>query len=376
MNEREVAELRRRFRPDKSGISRVRGCYVNDRQEIVREFDQSLGLLSQEESEQLLAILKKCLSGGLGKALWDVAFATGQVAGSPEHRLLMTLRNSSLGDDEAVKTVFTQIVGARPLEGNYLILLASDAYDVPYRAKDGAEQKEAGAEVFSYLVCALCPIKTTKSALGYRVHENAFQSSGQDFLVGSPELGFLFPAFDGRGTNLYGALCYTRDTAVSHESFVQAVFRREAPMPAGTQRETFYALLEETLESDCSLEVMQAIHQELSGRMEDHKAERNPEPLTLSKGELSQVLGVCGVETHRREAFQTGYDAAFGAEMALRPGNLVDPKRLELSTPEVSIRVDPNRLDAVETRRLGGIKYILIRADEGVEINGISVEIS
>ncbi len=376
MNEREVAELRRRFRPDKSGITRVRGCYVSDRQEIVREFDQSLGHMSQEESEQLLTILKKCLSGGLGKALCDIAFTTGQVAGSPEHRLLQTLRTSSLGDDEAVKTLFTQVIGAKPLEGNYLILLASDTYDVPYRAKDGAEQADAGAEVFSYFVCALCPIKTTKIALGYRVHENEFRSSGQDILVGNPELGFLFPAFDGRGTNLYGALYYARDTAACHEGFVQAVFRREPPMPAAAQRETFYTLLEETLGADCSLEVMQAIHQELCGRMEDHKAQHNPEPLALGKGALSQVLAVCGVEAQGREAFQTGYDTAFGAETALRPGNLVDPKRMELTTPEVSIRVDPNRLDAVETRRLGGIKYILIRADEGVECNGISVEIS
>ena len=30
MNEKEIAELRRRFRPDKSGISRVCGCYVNE----------------------------------------------------------------------------------------------------------------------------------------------------------------------------------------------------------------------------------------------------------------------------------------------------------------------------------------------------------
>ena len=36
MNEREVAELRRRFRPEKNSISRVRGCYVNDQKEIGR----------------------------------------------------------------------------------------------------------------------------------------------------------------------------------------------------------------------------------------------------------------------------------------------------------------------------------------------------
>mgnify|MGYP002514462470 CR=1 FL=1 len=34
MIEKEIAELRRRFRPDKSGVSHVRGCYVNESGEI------------------------------------------------------------------------------------------------------------------------------------------------------------------------------------------------------------------------------------------------------------------------------------------------------------------------------------------------------
>ena len=29
MNEKEIAEIRRRFRPDKTSITHVRGCYVN-----------------------------------------------------------------------------------------------------------------------------------------------------------------------------------------------------------------------------------------------------------------------------------------------------------------------------------------------------------
>ena len=51
MNEKEVAEIRRRFRPDKSNITCVRGCYVNDKHEIVSEFRQSLALTPQEEAE-------------------------------------------------------------------------------------------------------------------------------------------------------------------------------------------------------------------------------------------------------------------------------------------------------------------------------------
>ena len=53
MNEKEISEIRRRFRPDRSGISHIRGCYVNENREIVSQFDQSLGILGQTESEQL-----------------------------------------------------------------------------------------------------------------------------------------------------------------------------------------------------------------------------------------------------------------------------------------------------------------------------------
>lgn len=80
MNEKEIAELRRRYKPDKSNISHIRGCYVNETGEIVSEFNQSLALTAQEETEKLLAILKKSLSGTLGKNLIDISFETKQVS--------------------------------------------------------------------------------------------------------------------------------------------------------------------------------------------------------------------------------------------------------------------------------------------------------
>ena len=79
MNEKEISEIRRRFRPDKSNISRIRGCYVNESREIISEFNESLGMMTPEESEEILTILKKALSGTLGKNLMDITFATKQV---------------------------------------------------------------------------------------------------------------------------------------------------------------------------------------------------------------------------------------------------------------------------------------------------------
>ena len=56
--------------------------------------------------------------------------------------------------------------------------------------------------------------------------------------------------------------------------------------------------------------------------------------------------------------------------------NIVEPKRFEVRTPDVVVKVNPDRSDLVETRVIDGMKYILIRADEGVEVNGVNIAIA
>lgn len=375
MTEKEIAELRRRFRADKSNISHVRGCYVNEKREIISEFDQSLAMMNQEESEELLGILRKTLSGTVGKNLLDITFDTRQVVEGDEHKLLMALRSSQLGDQEAVQAFFQRIIQSLDLEGNYLILLAYDAYDVPYRSRDGERQDDASSEVFSYILCSICPVKLTKAALSYFVYENKFRNLETDWVVAPPEAGFLFPAFDDRSTNLYNALYYTRDTGENHPDLVNAIFRTQAPMPAAVQMETFQTILGDTLSGDCSYQVVQAVHDRLCGMIEEHRANKVEEPLVVSKGTVEQVLQSCGVAEEHVEAFGERYDGAFGPEADLSPRNLVDTRQLEVRTPDVTIRVNPDRGDLVETRMIDGTRYILIRAEEGVEVNGVQVQI-
>ena len=57
MNQKELGELRRRFRPEKSAISRIYGCYVNSNKEVISYLDESLGRMPQEESEKYLGLL-------------------------------------------------------------------------------------------------------------------------------------------------------------------------------------------------------------------------------------------------------------------------------------------------------------------------------
>ena len=110
MNQKELNEIRRRFRLDKNNFSRIFGCYVNSNREVISWIDASLGLMRQEEQEMYLGLLKKTLSGTLGRNLIDIEFSTAQVADSDEHRLLQTLRQTECKDVNARETLCRKII--------------------------------------------------------------------------------------------------------------------------------------------------------------------------------------------------------------------------------------------------------------------------
>ncbi len=374
MNEKEVGEIRRRIRPDKNSIPCVLGCCVNEKGEIVSQFRQSLAIMQEDELEKLLTLLRKTLSGGIGKNLMDLSFSTQQVADSDEHRLLMALRESALEDPEVVTAFFEKTAASLTMEGNYLILLARDVYDVPYRAKDGERLEDASEEVFSYLLCGICPVKTTKPALGYYLSDNEFRTCDIDWLVAPPEAGFLFPAFDDRSSNIYNALYYSRNTGEIHPELIEGLFNVEPPMPAAVQKEAFQEILSETLSEECSYDVIQGVDEQLREMVAEHKANHVEEPLQVSRQAVVGILEDCGVSEERVEAFDGRYREVFGEEEGLSPRNLVDSTRVTLTAPGISVQVKPECSRLVETKYIDGAKYILIRVEEGVEVNGIPVK--
>ena len=373
MNNREIAEIRKQYKPDKSGISHVRGCCVNGNHEIISEFDQSLGLMSEEEAEEILALLRKTLSGTSGANLTDVRFSTQQVQDSEEHKLLSTLRASALKNDEAVHQFYEKVASTLSFDTNFLIFLAYDSYDIYSRSKDG--EKGESTETFSYVLCSICPLKPAKSALGYIYHEGKLGNIFSDSVLAAPELGFMFPAFDDRMANIYSALYYTRSKSDNHEAFADAIFHAPLPMPVAAQSETFKTVLTEVLEEDCHYETVQAVYGQLRDMVDEHKASKDPEPLTVTKQTVSAVLKTCGMPEEKVATFEEKYDESFGVGVELSPANVLGPSKFEVKTPDVTIRVNPERTDLVETRVIDGVKYVLVRAEGGVEVNGIAVNI-
>ena len=375
MNNKEIGEIRRRLRRERSNITAIYGCYVNENREMITEFRQSTGIMPENEADKYYGLLRRALSGTIGKNLIDITFKTSQVADSPEHKLLMDLRATGLKDDELRMTFYKKVMESVSLEGNYLILIGCDSYDVPFKSKDDSFQRDASEETYTYLICAICPVKQTKANLHYVPEEKLFHDGAMHQLVSAPALGFLFPAFDDRATNIYNALYYTHDVKIGQEAFVETIFNAPIPKPAAEQKKSFEALLTTALGEECSMDVVQTVHDQICQRIEMHKESKLPEPLLISKEDVTEVLSSCGVSDAHVSKFSVDYDAAFGFEAELHPKNIIDSRHFEVKTPDVVIKVDPARSDLIETRVINGVKYIMICADEDIEVNGVSIHV-
>ena len=166
MNEKEIGEIRRRVRRDRSNMTAIFGCYVNSQNEIVSEFKQSTGIMPENEAEKYFGLMKRVLSGSVGKNLLDIRFKTSQVADSSEHRLLMQLRED-IKNEETRLQLYQKIIENIHFDDGFLILLGCDHYDVPFKGKDDAVQSDNSDETYTYLLCAICPVKQTKATLPF-----------------------------------------------------------------------------------------------------------------------------------------------------------------------------------------------------------------
>lgn len=373
MNQKELSELRRRFRPEKSAISHIYGCYVNGSREIISYLDEPMGMMPQEEAEKYLGLLKKALSGTLGRNLVDIVFSTQQVMDSDEHRFLMGLRDSQLKDGALRQSFYDKVIASLDMDGsNYLILLAHDAYDVPYKGRDGELQDDASDTVFSYIICCVCPVKDGKLELGFFSGENEFHSCAANQIVAPPELGFLFPAFDDRAANIYNALLYSKKADQLHQEFINAVFRTEPPLSAAEQREAFEGALTGALEDACSIEVVQAVHERLRDQIVQHKETKDPEPLALTAGDIGNILRDCSVPEERVSAFLEQCGERLGANVVLNPVNLIESGKFEVETADAKLSLDPEHSYLLEMRVIDGRQYLLFPADS-VTVNGLPV---
>lgn len=371
MIKQEISEIKKLFTQNNCSITRICGCYVDGEKNKKTELKQAFLALPEEEMFKYFEILRKNLSGTPGRNLLTLEFplAAEETGGSQE--FLLRLRDSKLKDDAILEAFYDHVIETYEYVGNYLILIIHDIYDVPGRTLDGIGMEDASDEVYEYIMACVCPVNLSKPGLSYHAEDNTFHNRVRDWVVGLPETGFLFPAFHDRSADIHSVMYYSKDADDLKESFVEDFLGCPLPLSAGGQRETFQALIEETLGETCHIEVVKNIHDKLNEMIEEHKEE--PEPLVLAKNEVKTLFASSGVANERLEEFDRCFDETAGEKTSLLVSNVASTRTFEVKTPDVVIKVSPERTDLVETKTIDGRQCLVIRLDGNVEVNGIKV---
>ena len=367
----EINEIKRLYTPSHCSITRICGCYVDGEKNKKTEFKEAFLSLPEEEIFKYFELLRKTLSGTLGKNMLNLEFPLVSEEAGGTQEFLLRLRDSKLKDDSLLDEFYNRIIGSYEYVGNYLILLVHDAYDVPGKTSDGLTMDDASDTVFEYILCCICPVNLSKPGLSYDAQANEFHNRIRDWIVEMPDTGFLFPSFNDRCTDIHSALYYTKNPEEAHPEFVDGILGAVLPLSAGSQKETFQALIEETLGEDAEYEIVKNIHENLTEMMEEHK--EIPEPLTLDKHQVRNLFEKSGVEEEKLTDFEMLYDAAAGENTSLMVSNVANTRTFEVKTPDVIVKVNPERADLVNTMLVEGRRCLVIELSDHVEVNGISI---
>ena len=414
MNKKDILELKRRLKKGECTFTKMRGCYVDSHKEIIVNINETFLNLADDEFFKYLDIAKKVLSGTVGNNLLELGFEPGEELSGGKQNFLPGLRDSELKNDALADRLFELIIDNYDYDGNYLILLFNDAYDVIVKTNDNNKLDES-EEVYKYIICAICPVELTKAALGYREDEHRIGSRIRDWVVSMPENGFVFPAFTDRSSDIHSLMFYTKTPKEPKTDFAQAAFGCVPKRTAAEEKTAFGEIVKAIASEDGSDDLVTGIHQALSAMSQELDTSTSSEPTVLDSRTIESMLTNGYISEDTAEKIESACREEFGEEPPVLE-NIIDGKILEgsakkqreaelqkevaelktqlaeaksssdssLSLPwesgdgeSIVLNVSDEKAEEIETRIIDGRRFIVIpiEGDETAIINGVETEL-
>lgn len=319
MQRKDVLELKKRFKKEECSISRMAGCYVNAQKEKVITLNEMFPNLPEEEYFKYLDIAKKTLSGSLGNNLLMLSFPKEDLEENPDNQLskqqfFRGVLASELKQEELLDRFYDLIIDHYDYTGNYLILVFYDNYDVMVKTEDGRKVDES-EEVYTYMLCALCPVTLSKPGLGYLEDQNKIGVRLRDWIVAPPENGFLFPAFTERSTDIDSVLYYTKNAKEPHPAFMENGLGCESKRTGLQQKKAFENVIKKAvagtdIESD---ELFLNIQETICDMVDREELEnpKDPKPIALTAETFREVIADCEISEYIAPKIEAAFTEEF-----------------------------------------------------------------
>lgn len=358
MRKKDILELKKRFKKDYCTFTKMCGCYVNGEKNILLQFRETFLNLEEDDYFKYLEIAKKVLSGTIGNNILELNFPLNDDLTNEKQLSLMQLKKSSLKDDMLLEDFYKSIIDSYEYTGNYLILVFHDSYDVITKTSDNSKLDES-EEVYEYILCAICPVELSKPGLRHFEDENKFKARVRDWVVENPTLGFVFPAFINRSSDVNSIMYYTKNAKDPHPELMEGALGCVSRQTATIQKETFQTIIKDSFGADEKKadKVFMEVQENINTLIEDYNAiydDPEAEPITITKKEIQNILIDSGVPEELTNEIEKSYLENFGEDLPLAQ-NLIDVKALKIHEQqkreehlEKQVEILQNRLEEVK----------------------------
>ena len=356
MRKKDILELKKRFKKDHCTFTKMCGCYVNGEKNILLKFRETFLNLEEDDYIKYLEIAKKVLSGTIENNILELNFELNEEHVNEKQLEFMKLKNSQLKDDLLLDDFYNSIINNYDYEGNFLILIFHDAYDIITKTKDNAKLDES-EEVYEYILCAICPVELSKAGLRYFEEENSIKSRTRDWVVEAPSNGFVFPAFINRTTDVNSIMYYTKNAKDTHPELMENVLGCPSKQTNTEKKETFNDILRDALGPDekKSDHFFMEIQESLNNKIEEHNIihEDSETPIFLTDEVIQDILNESGVPDEITTKIEKSYAESFGDTPPVAD-ILIDNKALAAKAQkkkeemlEKQVRILENKLERV-----------------------------
>ncbi|WP_035291891.1 DUF4317 domain-containing protein [Clostridium sp. KNHs214] len=378
MKRKDILELKKRLKKDHCTFTKLCGCYVNGEKNIVLNFRENFLNLDEDEYFKYLEIAKKVLSGSIGNNILELNFPLNENLENEKQLSLIKLKKSQLKDDALLQDFYKSIIDNYDYTGNFLILVFHDAYDVITKTNDNSKIDES-EEIYEYILCAICPVSLSDPGLRYFEEEKKIKARIRDWVVNTPLLGFVFPAFIDRSSDVNSVIYYTKNAKDPHSELMENVLGCSSKQTSTIQKETFQAIIKDHISTDekKAEKTFMEIQENLNTMIDEYNEmydDTDAEPITLTQKDMQNLLIESGVPEEVTTKIEKSYVESFGDDLPLAD-NLIDQKVLKANAQRKKEEHLEKQVEILQTR-LKEVKQeaaVDNEADLSTEINDDNV---
>lgn len=376
MNKKELGEIKRLIKVDAEKVyfSKMALIYAHigsENREIISLEVKDVDLMAEEDLQLYFNIMKKSLSGTLGKNLIEYSLGTAQLEGNEVQKILYAINSTGLKDENLLRRFAQKIVEDGGYTDSILITILRGEYQVPVKDKNDTEIAEEQYS-FPFTIFAINQAEPTKIGLVFnREHKNVERKVNDEMEIKEAPLdAFLYPCFTGRQADVNHLLYHAKNAKSANLMLLQDVLQIQPDLFAPDQVDNYNQLVKTVFDKDLDTKKAEKLYDTLCEIVKEN--EHEDEIPQLSRQTVRDVFVQADANEDELKVFDANYDLIMQGGK-LQAENLVDTKKITIKAGEANLSIKTDDRSRISWKEVDGRKCLVIELDDPVLVNGLEV---